>query len=150
MEEFQTSSDQNTTAANKVITSLATTLQLEKEALFKVRSDLKVDNAEMSASIVSKIEKLMEDLTTENNIMDQLAVKTKKAKVLSVKLSHANKQIGDLNTDNNVLKSCVLDVNQYFQNLVETRDSFLMVSVHQHLADKLKPVFSLLKTLKVF
>lgn len=62
MVEFWSSSDQNIAAMNKVITCLGTTIQLENEALFMVRSELKVDNAEMRASIVSKIEKLQEIL----------------------------------------------------------------------------------------
>lgn len=80
MADFRSTSDKNTEAANKVITSLRMTLHHEKEALMKVCTDLRVDNAEMSASIVSKIEKLQADLDIENNIMDQLVVKTKKRK----------------------------------------------------------------------
>lgn len=45
--------------------------------------------------------------------MDKLAVKNKKTKVLSMKLSHANNQIDDLNSEKDVLKSYVADVNLY-------------------------------------
>lgn len=54
MADFHNSSDQNTEAANKVITSLGTTLETEKEAFSKVRSDLRIENANLNASIVSK------------------------------------------------------------------------------------------------
>ena len=93
MEDFWSSFDNNTTAANKVITNLGNRLQTEKEALSKVRVELRVDNMEMSASIVSKIEKLQTDLATENKIMDRLAVKTKKVKVLSVQLANATNSL---------------------------------------------------------
>lgn len=58
MAEFRKSSDKNISSANKVVTSLGATLKMEKEALSKVHSELRVDNAEISASIISKIEKL--------------------------------------------------------------------------------------------
>lgn len=80
----------------------------------------------------------------ENKIMDQLAVKTEKTNVLSMKLSHANKQIDDLNSEKAVIESCIADVNLYFKIIVKTRDSLLMFSVRQHLAEKPKPVFLML------
>ncbi|CAI9281524.1 unnamed protein product [Lactuca saligna] len=49
-----------------------------------------------------------------------------------------------LNLEKNVLKGCVVDINIYLQNLVETCDSLLAVSVQQHLVEKLKPVYSML------
>lgn len=128
MAEFQKSSDQNTAFANKVLTSLGTTLLTEKEVLSKVHSELRVDNAKMSAFIVSKIKNLQEDLATKNKLMDKLAIKTEKTKVLSLRLSQANKQINDHNYEKVVLKICVAVVNLYLQNPVETRDSLLTVS----------------------
>lgn len=55
MADFQSSADQNTKAGNEIITSLGATLQTEKEALSHVRGELKADNSNMNASIVSKI-----------------------------------------------------------------------------------------------
>ncbi|CAI9260970.1 unnamed protein product [Lactuca saligna] len=40
-----------------------------------------------------------------------------------------------------VMKSCITDVNASLNNLIETRDSLLTVSVRQHLADKLTSMF---------
>ncbi|CAI9285174.1 unnamed protein product [Lactuca saligna] len=40
--------------------------------------------------------------------------------------------------------SCVADVNLFLQNLIETHDSLLTVSVRKHLVEKLKPIFSML------
>lgn len=78
MADFRTSLDQDIEAANKSITCLGTTLQLENDALSKICSELKDDNAEMSACVVSKIEKLQKDHATENAIMEKLAQKIEK------------------------------------------------------------------------
>ncbi|CAI9291656.1 unnamed protein product [Lactuca saligna] len=40
--------------------------------------------------------------------------------------------------------SCVADVNAHLHNIIETHDSLLTVFVHRHLAEKLKPIFSML------
>lgn len=144
MADFRNSSDQSTTAANKVITSFRTTLPIEMEALSKVHSDIQTDNAELNTTIVLKIDQLQKDLATENNLMDQLALKTEKAQLLSVKLTYANKHIEDMESEKAIVKCSVSDVNKYLQNLIESRDSLVTVSVRRHLANKLKPVFSML------
>ena len=59
-----------------------------------------------------------------------------------------NKKLDAFMSENVVIKSCIGDVNHFLQNLVETRDSLVIVSVCQHLADKLKPVFSMLNRIK--
>ncbi|CAI9270582.1 unnamed protein product [Lactuca saligna] len=46
------------------------------------------------------------------------------------------------------MKSCIADVNTYLTNIIETHDSLLTVSVRQHLADKLKPIFYMLNRLE--
>lgn len=144
MVDFRKSSNENTSAVNKVIAGLDFTLQTEKESLWRVFSALRVDNSELNIAIESYIEKLQSDLAVENNLMDKLAQKTEKAKHLSLKLTYANKHVEDLELQKIILKSCVLEVNHYQQRLVETHDSLLIVSLRQHLADKLKPVFSML------
>lgn len=102
MANFRHSSDQNTIEANKVLTNLGTTLRSEKEALSRVHTDLRTDNAKMNASIVSKIEQLHNDLPAKNAIMDKLAQKTKKANVLSVKLHYKTKRLDDLESDKTI------------------------------------------------
>ncbi|CAI9274748.1 unnamed protein product [Lactuca saligna] len=109
MEEFQSSSENNIATANKVITNIGYILQSEKEALYKVHSDLQVDNTKMNAFVVSKIEKLQVDLAIENALMDKLVVKTEKVKVLPVNLSHAKTQIDELKSERDVMKSGVAD-----------------------------------------
>lgn len=133
MVDFQCSANQNIEAANKVITSLDTTLQTERESLSRIHGELKDDNFEMNAFIVSKIEKLQQDLVAQSVIMDKLAVKTEKAKVHSLKLNYANKHLDDLETEKEVIKSYLSEINQYLHCLVETQDSILTISVRQFL-----------------
>ncbi|CAI9281062.1 unnamed protein product [Lactuca saligna] len=57
-------------------------------------------------------------------------------------------KVDELNSEKVVIKSCVGDVNQYLQNLIETHDYLLTVSVRQHRADKLKLVFSMLNRIE--
>lgn len=77
----------------------------------------------MIASVVSKIEKLQVDLAIENPLMDKLAIKTEKVKVIFTHLSHVNAQVDELKFEKDVMKRVVADVNQNLQTLVETRDS---------------------------
>lgn len=62
MDEFRRSSDSNTEAMNKVIAGFRSFVQAEKVARSLVRSEIKLDNAELNASIVSKIENLQSNL----------------------------------------------------------------------------------------
>ena len=86
MVEFRTSDDINIEAMNKVIAGFQTSLHAKKEALSLVLSQIKLNNTEQNAYVVLKIEKLQKDLAAKNNIMDKLAEKTEKAKILLVKL----------------------------------------------------------------
>ncbi|CAI9294203.1 unnamed protein product [Lactuca saligna] len=47
-----------------------------------------------------------------------------------------------------VFQSCVSNINLYLHNLIETRDSLFTVSVRQHLAKKLQPIFAILNQLQ--
>lgn len=134
MADFRCSSDKNTKEANKVITSLRATLQTEWEAFSRVRGELQTDSSKMVDFGVSKIEQPQKDLATENTLMDTLAQKTEKVKVLSVKLSYTNKHMDHLVSETAVFWSCVSYINQYLHNLIETRDSMLTVSLRQHLS----------------
>lgn len=61
--------------------------------------------------------------------MDKLAQKTKKANVLSVKLHYKTKRLDDLELDKTIFQSCISDINQYLQRLMETCDSLLTILV---------------------
>lgn len=58
-----------------MIAGFRSSLQAEKEALSLVHSEIKFDNVKTNASVLTKIEKLQQDLAVENKIMDQLAKK---------------------------------------------------------------------------
>lgn len=98
MAEFKTMSDSNTKSISKVIKGFQNLLKSEREALSFISSDIKVENVELTSFIVSKIEKLHANLTTKNKIIDELAEKTKKAKVPSIKLKNATNHIMILRT----------------------------------------------------
>lgn len=128
--------------------SLSSTLQTEREAFSRVHGKLQTDSTEMVAYIVSKVEQLQQDLATENTLMDTLSQKNEKVKVLSVKLSYATKRLDHMELEKVVFQSSVSNINQYLYSLIETRDSMLMVSVCQHLSEKLKPMFAMLNQLQ--
>lgn len=77
----KTSSNSNTKSLNKVIAWFGNSLQAEKEALSVVRSAMKLDNAEFTTSIVTKIKNFEVDLATENKITDQLDEKTQRPRL---------------------------------------------------------------------
>ncbi|CAI9269824.1 unnamed protein product [Lactuca saligna] len=148
MSTFQNSFEMNNAKVNVVITSLGSTLHIEKDHLEPVRTGIKIDNSKFHSSISSKIDKLHEDLAMENKIMDKLAVKTEKVKVLSVQLSHANTRIDEFLSKKATMKSCIADVNALLSYIIETHDSLVTITVKKHLAEKLRLVFTMLNRLE--
>ncbi|CAI9281328.1 unnamed protein product [Lactuca saligna] len=69
MEKFQSSFESNTAKANEVISSLGSTLKIEKVKLQEVHTGLKTDHAEFNSSISSMISKLQDDLALERKIL---------------------------------------------------------------------------------
>ncbi|CAI9271214.1 unnamed protein product [Lactuca saligna] len=124
MEDFHNSSACNTVSTNSTINNLVSSLQSEKAGLMK------------------------EDLVLENKIMDELAVKTEKVKVLSIKLSSTNKKIDEFKSEKAVIKSCVATLNTNLHSLIETDDYLLNISIRQYLPEKLKPIFSMLDSIE--
>lgn len=104
MNDLRTSSDNNTTDMNKMIEGFHSSLKAEKEALSNIPADIKVDNAELHTTLSTMIEKLQEDLAIENKIMYELAQKTQKTKVLSVKLKNATTTIAQLEDERVLVK----------------------------------------------
>ncbi|CAI9289885.1 unnamed protein product [Lactuca saligna] len=96
MKILQSSFEHNTTKANEVISSLGSYLKTEKAKLQEVRTGLTIDHAQFNSSISLQISKLQDNLAMERKIMDALAIKTEKVKVLTVKLENAEKQVNDL------------------------------------------------------
>ncbi|CAI9281350.1 unnamed protein product [Lactuca saligna] len=89
---------------NKVIEGFNLSLKAEKDALSKIRADIKVDNVELYTTISTKIEKLQDDLVIENKIMDELAEKTQKTKFLTIKLKNATENIAQIEEDRSLVK----------------------------------------------
>ncbi|CAI9293756.1 unnamed protein product [Lactuca saligna] len=80
--------------------------------------------------------------------MDKLDQKTEKSKVLLLKLNYANWHLDDLELEKTVLMSCVSEVNQYLQHIIETCDSLITVLVRQNLANKLNLVSAMLNKIE--
>ncbi|KAI3494742.1 hypothetical protein L1887_40447 [Cichorium endivia] len=72
----------------KVIHGFAETLKAEKEATAMLRSDLLKENFDLASALQSKIDKLRDDLASENELMDLVASKTTKIQLLKAKLQN--------------------------------------------------------------
>ncbi|CAI9298866.1 unnamed protein product [Lactuca saligna] len=144
MEKFQSSFESNTAKADKVISIMGSTLKIEKEKLQEVRTGHKSDHDDFQTSISSKIYKIQDDLTMERKIMDAISVKTEKFKVLTIKIENVEKQVNDLLSENAAMKSYIIDVTSMLLDIIETRDSMIMIMVKKHIAEKLRPVFTML------
>ncbi|CAI9288108.1 unnamed protein product [Lactuca saligna] len=84
----------------------------------------------------------------ERKIMDALAVKTEKVKVLTIILENAEKQVNDLLLEKVAMKSYITDVTGMLSDIVETKDSMITIMVRKHLAEKLRPIFAMLHCLE--
>lgn len=80
--------------------------------------------------------------------MDELAAKTEKVKVLSVKLNQENRQIDELKSEKTVMKSCVEYLNSLLSNIIKIHDTLIPLTMKKHLADKLRPAFAMLNRLE--
>lgn len=84
----------------------------------------------------------------ECNIMDALARKTEKVKVLDIKLQQFEKQVKDLLSERAIVRSFITYVTGFISNIIETRDSMISITVCKHLAERLSPVFTMLHRLQ--
>ncbi|CAI9266167.1 unnamed protein product [Lactuca saligna] len=82
--------------------------------------------------------------------MDSLATKTKRVKVLSVKLKNAEKKVQDFLTDKAITKICISDIRSFLSDVIETRDSMITISIRKHLNENLRLVFAMLHKLQGF
>ncbi|KAL7587925.1 hypothetical protein Lser_V15G40915 [Lactuca serriola] len=145
----------NLALTNKTVTDSKKTCKETTEKVDKIYFDIKsfmedfrssseCNTTSANTTINSLISSLQSEKDALTNIMDELAFKTKRVKVLSVKLTHANSQIVDLKSENVVIRSYVVDVNANLHSLIKTRNSLLTVSVRQHHVEKLQHFFSML------
>ncbi|CAI9294289.1 unnamed protein product [Lactuca saligna] len=82
----------------------------------------------------------------ESKIMNALAVRTEKVKVIIIKLENTDKQVNDLLSEKSAMKSYITDVPSMHSDIIETRDS--TVTIRKHLAEKLRHVFAMLHRLE--
>ncbi|CAI9280758.1 unnamed protein product [Lactuca saligna] len=121
-----------------------TTEKIEKDAQEKVHTGILSDNSKLHTSFSSKIYKLHEDVSIDKSIANKLIVKIEKVKVLFVKIAHVEQQITTLLSEKAVMKICVEDMNALLSDIIEIRDSLIMITVRKHLAEKLRHVFVML------
>ncbi|CAI9300387.1 unnamed protein product [Lactuca saligna] len=120
----------------------------EKEAVSKLRANIKLNNVDLNSSITAQIDKLQKDLAIENKIMDELVEKTQKTKVLTKKLKNATQDITQLEEERSLVKGCISEINQYLMRIAETRDSSFTLSIQQNLSEKLQPVLAMLNQIQ--
>jgi len=147
MNEYRSSFDSNTEKMNKVIASFRESLQSEKKSLSDLRSNLKLEHSEMVTDVVSKIFTLQKDLAMEAKFLDAHAGKTAKLDTQSVEIKSLKDQLNNLTFGKANFNSSLWDLMNYLQKVIDTNDLVLTPSVRHHLADKLTPVFLLLKQL---
>ncbi|CAI9286155.1 unnamed protein product [Lactuca saligna] len=129
MENFQTTFNSSTTAANDALKSLGSLFKSKKAKLQEMRTGLKTDHEIFQASISSQISKLQDELEKESNIKDSLALKTEEVKVLSAKLEASEKHVNDLLFERIVMQSFIIDVTSMLSEILETMDSMLTIIV---------------------
>lgn len=84
----------------------------------------------------------------ESKIMDTLAIKTEKVKVLTIKLENDEKQVNELLSEKAAMKSYIVNATGMLFDIIETMDSMIIITVRKNLAKKLRPVFTMLHRLE--
>ncbi|CAI9261136.1 unnamed protein product [Lactuca saligna] len=143
MENYQTTYNNNTAFVNEALQNLGAMFITKKKNLEKIHTGLQQDHASFQTSLTLQITMLQDDLAMESKIMNGLARNTKKVKVLAFKLQHFEKKVKDLLSERVVVRSCISNVTILLSDIIETRDSMISVIVHKHLAEKLRPIFTM-------
>ncbi|CAI9303704.1 unnamed protein product [Lactuca saligna] len=120
----------------------------KKINLEKICTGLQQDHASFQTSLTLQITKLQDDLAMKSKIMDALARKTERVKVLDIKLQQSEKQVEDLLSKRVAVRSCITDVTGLLSDIIETGDSMISITICKHLAKKLSVVFAMLHHLK--
>ncbi|CAH1443363.1 unnamed protein product [Lactuca virosa] len=92
MEDYKDTYNANTVTTNKAIQNVGALFQTEKAKFVELHKVLQSEHEAFQSSIAANITKLQEDLAKENKLMDALAVKEEKCKVLETKLHYTEKQ----------------------------------------------------------
>ncbi|CAI9280548.1 unnamed protein product [Lactuca saligna] len=148
LENMNNAVDASTTVCKNTTETVDKLITDARAKLWEVHTGLKIDNDQFNSSISSQIFKLQDDLAMERKIMNALAVKTEKVKVLTVKLKNAEKQVNDLLSEKVTMKTCIAEIIGMLLDIIETRDLMITIMVKKHLAEKLSPVFAMLHRLE--
>ncbi|CAH1433884.1 unnamed protein product [Lactuca virosa] len=105
MENFQTTFNSNTTAANESLKSMGSLFKSEKAKLQEIHTGLKTDHEAFQTSISSQITKLQDELAMASKTKDSLALKTEEVTVLSAKLEASKKPVNDLLSEKAFMRS---------------------------------------------
>ncbi|CAI9297638.1 unnamed protein product [Lactuca saligna] len=105
LESLQGASETNSNKVNATIESLSKTFQDEQAKFDQVRSGLQADQTSFQSSVASRLEKLQEELSFENRVMDELDRQTTMIKTQIVHLNQARRDIDELNR-NATLEGC--------------------------------------------
>nr|KAJ0209922.1 hypothetical protein LSAT_V11C400209070 [Lactuca sativa] len=143
MDEYQVTYNNNTSTTIKAIQNVGAMFNAEKASFAELRTKFKSDHKAFQASIDAKLLKLQADLAIESKIMDALALKEKKCKVLETKLHYTQQKVDDLLAEKEVTRSCIYDINRLVSDIIETRDPMISITVGKHLLEKLRPVFAI-------
>ncbi|KAI3510635.1 hypothetical protein L1887_17767 [Cichorium endivia] len=148
MEAYTESSDNWVEKMKKVIHGFAETLKAEKAATATVRSEILKDNSDLSSALQSKIDKLRDDLASENELMDLVASKTTKIQLLKTKLQNTNAVLSSAISKSHAIRNCVNKIETYIWRMVEDEDPVLTPYLRGHITNKLHPVFILLSKIQ--
>ncbi|CAI9282409.1 unnamed protein product [Lactuca saligna] len=101
----------------------------EKTNLEMIRTGLQQDYVSFQTSFTSQITKHHDDLAMESKVMDALARKTEKVKVLDLKLQQSEKKVQDFLSKRVVVRSCISDVTGLLLDIIQTRESMIFVTI---------------------
>ncbi|KAI3505843.1 hypothetical protein L1887_28142 [Cichorium endivia] len=132
----------------KVIHGFAETLKAEKEATAMLQSDLQKENSDLASALQSKIDKLRDDLASENELMDLVASKTTKIQLLKAKLQNTTAVLSSAVSQSQAVRNCVTKIDTYIRRMVEDDDPVLTPYLRGHITHKLHPVFLLLSKIQ--
>nr|KAJ0209074.1 hypothetical protein LSAT_V11C400212250 [Lactuca sativa] len=122
----------------------------KKANFVELRKEFQSNNEAFQSSIDAKISKLQKEPEMESKIMDALAIKEEKCKVLETNLCYTEKQVDDLLSERAVIRSCISDVTKMLFDIIEACDPRISITIKNNLLEKLRPVFAMLHRLEGF
>ncbi|CAI9259665.1 unnamed protein product [Lactuca saligna] len=122
--------------------------QIEKVNFVELHKVFQFDHEAFQSSIRAKFTKLQEDMSIENKIIDALAIKEEKCKVLETKIQYDEKQVDDFLAEKALTHICISNVTRLLSDITKTRDPMISITVKKHLSEMLRLVFATLHHLE--